>query len=134
MPGDLLQRPWLFVQGYFRLQKDIGGEGQCAIATYSFYPVKDDSTNPHVPTICDPQLFSWWECPYATQCRCDFSLFGLLCLTYECEPKDAVSCGVADTYCPSLTPDCDVGSERCTSTDGLSSPMLTAVPATRRAV
>lgn len=120
------------MQGYFKLKKDLGGEGQCGIATYASYPVKDDDTNPHVPTICDPQLFSWWECPYGSKCKCDFNLFGFLCLTYDCEPTDAVSCGTADQFCPTQAPDCDVGAGWCTGADGLSSPMLTTVPATRR--
>eukprot|EP00892_Ulva_mutabilis_P003870 jgi/Ulvmu1/1855/UM012_0011.1 len=118
--------------GFFRLQKGRGGGGQCAVASYASYPVKDDNSNPHVSTICDPQLFSWWECPYGTKCNCDFNLFGLLCLTYDCEPKDAVACDSDGTYCPTEAPECDMAAERCTSADGLSSPMMTIVPATRR--
>jgi hypothetical protein len=74
-------------RGYFRLQKDTGGPGQCGVAMKASYPVKSDHTDPKVPTICDAQLFSLWECPVGTRCNCDFNLLGFFCVWYSCEPK-----------------------------------------------
>lgn len=93
--------------------------------------VKDDDSDPKVPTICDPQLFSLWECPVGTSCQCDFSFFGLLCFVYSCPPADAVSCGVDDAFCPSSAPMCDLRAEACHG-DGIETGMLRAAPAVRR--
>ena len=71
-------------RGYFRLKKDTGGPGQCGIAMAASYPVKSDHDDPKVPTICDAQLLSLWECPVGTRCQCDFDLLGLVCLMYSC--------------------------------------------------
>lgn len=74
-------------RGYFRLKKDMGGPGQCGIALKASYPVKSDTTDPEVPTICDPQWFSLWECPVDTKCNCEFNLLGFFCLSYSCQAK-----------------------------------------------
>lgn len=76
--------------GYFRLKRGLGGSGQCGIALAASYPVKSDATDPRVPTICDPQLFSMWECPVDTKCQCNFNVFGLFCLDYSCVTADTM--------------------------------------------
>eukprot|EP01025_Chloroclados_australasicus_P033575 TRINITY_DN3427_c0_g1_i1.p3 TRINITY_DN3427_c0_g1~~TRINITY_DN3427_c0_g1_i1.p3 ORF type:complete len:123 (+),score=8.95 TRINITY_DN3427_c0_g1_i1:55-423(+) len=107
-------------------------EGQCGIAMMASYPVKDDKGNPEVKTICDPQLFSWWECPVHKDCQCDYNLFGLLCLGYTCVPEDSVPVGDG-TYCPSEAPELDAEDGRCYSADrALNSPVLLQEPAHRR--
>jgi hypothetical protein len=85
-----------------------------------------------VPTICDPQLFSLWECPVGTSCQCDFNFFGLFCFVYSCPPKDAAACGYEDAYCPSNAPNCDAQEHQCYG-DATIAPMLHSVPAHRRA-
>lgn len=83
------------------------------------YPVKDDHTNPATPTICDSQLFSLYECPPKTTCNCTFDLFGLVCLTYDCHPKDSVSCpGSEGSFCSTDAPVCDIEGRVCRSEDG----------------
>lgn len=119
--------------GYFKLKKGLGGEGQCGVAMMASYPVKDDGTNPHTVSICDPQLLSLWECPFQTSCNCEFDLFGLVCLNYSCKPAAAVACGDGEHYCPTNAPVCDYETGRCHDEDHqLNSPLLTAQPARRR--
>jgi len=96
------------------------------------YPVKDDRSNPEVPRICDAQMLSLFECAHGSACRCSFNLFGLLCLSYDCIPDDAVECGGAEgRYCDARTPVCDVAEGRCYSeaNPALSGAMLVATHA-----
>lgn len=124
---------WWGEDGFFRLKKDVGGEGTCGVAMMASYPVKDDTSNPPVPTVCDAQLFSLYECPPATKCQCSFNIFGLLCLTYDCVPKESLACGDTDMYCDSATPVCDLERQRCFSADRVfDSPMVERTRAVER--
>lgn len=121
--------------GYFRIEKDIGGSGQCGVAMAASYPVKDDKMDPIVPTICDPQLFSLWECPAETTCNCTFNLLRLLCIAYDCHPKDTVQCEEdGSSWCPVDTPGCSMQEGRCYDGNGNSVEMLQSQTAERRSL
>lgn len=122
-------------EGYFRIKKDTGGAGQCGVAMAASYPVKDDEKDPVVPTICDAQLFSLFECPADTTCNCTFNLLGLLCISYDCQPKDAVQCEEdGSSWCPVRAPGCSMEEGRCYDGNGNSVEMLQSQTAERRDV
>lgn len=118
--------------GYFRLKKDVGGPGKCGVAMKASYPVKDDLKDPVVPTICDPQLFSLFECPANRSCNCTFNLLGLLCIAYDCQPKETVQCEEdSNSWCPLSSPGCSMEEARCYDGEGQSVDMLQSQPADR---
>lgn len=88
-----------------------------------------------MPTICDPQLLSLFECPADRTCNCTFNLFGLLCIAYECQPQGTVQCEEeSDSWCPLIAPGCSMEENRCYSNQGQSVDMLKSTPAHRRNV
>lgn len=121
--------------GFFRLKKDLGGPGQCGVAMVASYPVKDDEKDPIVPSICDPQLFSLFECPADKSCNCTFNFLGLLCIAYDCQPKETVRCEEdGDSWCPLHAPGCSMEEGRCYDDKGQSVEMLRSQPAGMRGV
>ena len=70
--------------GFFRLaQASAHPTGACGVLQAASYPTKKDATNPQVSTFCGFWQLS--ECPAsASQCVCNFDLFGLLCLNWGC--------------------------------------------------
>lgn len=75
-------------EGFFRLAtKSSAASGACGVLKAASYPTKKGSTNPEVPSFC-----GWWgftECPANSACTCNFDLFGLLCLSWGCQPSAA---------------------------------------------
>ena len=70
-------------KGYFKLaQASSQPAGACGIYQAASYPVKEGHSNPQVPDVCG--IFGFTECAIGESCQCDFNLFGLFCLMWEC--------------------------------------------------
>jgi hypothetical protein len=99
------------------------------------YPVKYDLKDPIVPTICDAQLFSLFECPPDRSCNCTFNLLGLICIAYDCQPTDAVKCEEdGNSWCPVDARGCAMEEGLCYNAEGHSVDMMQSQPATRHSL
>jgi len=73
--------------GYFKLAaRSKDPRGTCGVLTTASYPLKKSATNPPVPSICG-YWGNWFgtECPASSECVCNFSFFGLVCLNWGCQ-------------------------------------------------
>eukprot|EP00887_Chlorella_sp_A99_P001556 scaffold8.g1556.t1 len=109
--------------GYIRLQRGLGGQGQCGIAMQASFPIKKGPNPPEPPpapptptppptpqpVACDDTT----QCPAGNTCCCMRDFFGF-CFTWACCPlENAVCCDDHEHCCPSDLPVCDTVAGRC---------------------
>jgi hypothetical protein len=75
-------------EGFFRLARaSKSPSGACGVYQAASFPLKKGDSNPPVPEVCG--ALGWTECPLGDACACDFSFFGLFCLSWGCQPGAA---------------------------------------------
>ena len=135
------------LQGYIRLLRNLGEEGQCGVAMQASFPIKKGANPPEPPPTPpgpgpeppEPQPVSCddtTQCPPDNTCCCMREFFGF-CFTWACCPlPKATCCDDQQHCCPEDLPVCDTVAGRCLAKAGEgfehSSPMVEKQPATSK--
>ena len=135
------------LQGYIRLLRDLGEEGQCGVAMQASFPIKKGANPPEPPPTPpgpgpeppEPQPVSCddtTQCPPDNTCCCMREFFGF-CFTWACCPlPSATCCDDQQHCCPQDLPVCDTVAGRCLAQGGAgferSVPMADKGPATSK--
>lgn len=138
--------PLLTLQGYIKLVRNLGAEGQCGIAMQASFPVKKGPNPPEPPPVppgpqppvppepqpvaCDDTT----QCPPDNTCCCMREFFGF-CFTWACCPLPRATCCEDQQHCcPEDLPVCDTVAGRCLAKAGAgfegSVPLVEKQPAT----
>lgn len=135
-------------QGYIKLARNLGAEGQCGIAMQASFPIKKGPNPPEPPptppspspgpgpepepVACDDTT----QCPPDNTCCCMREFFGF-CFTWACCPLPRATCCEDQQHCcPEDLPVCDTVAGRCLARAGAgfenSAPMVRKQPATSK--
>ncbi len=135
-------------QGYIKLARNLGAEGQCGIAMQASFPIKKGPNPPEPPptppspspgpgpepepVACDDTT----QCPPDNTCCCMREFFGF-CFTWACCPLPRATCCEDQQHCcPEDLPVCDTVAGRCLAQAGAgfenSAPMVRKQPATSK--
>ena len=134
-------------QGYIKIVRGLGEEGQCGIAMQASFPIKKGPNPPEpapsppgpAPTPPEPepvQCDDTTQCPPGNTCCCMREFFGF-CFTWACCPlPEATCCDDQQHCCPQDLPVCDTVAGRCLAQAGAgfenSAPMVEKQPAVRK--
>lgn len=113
--------------GFIKIRRNLGNEGQCGVAMMASYPIKDGPNPPEPPPAppapsptpepqpvdCDATT----ECPPDTTCCCMQEYFGY-CFTWACCPLPEATCCEDKVHCcPHDLPVCNLEDGTCTKGD-----------------
>ena len=133
-------------QGYIKLVRNLGAEGQCGIAMQASFPIKKgpnppepppEPPGPQPPVPPEPQPVACddtTQCPPDNTCCCMREFFGF-CFTWACCPLPRATCCEDQQHCcPEDLPVCDTVAGRCLANAGAgfegSVPLVKKQPAT----